>query len=475
MTAPMIAIRSLTLHDRTKTLLDISSLAIERGSTTILTGPSGAGKSLLAATLLGLTPPTLTRSAHQLTVAGVDLLTAPTQQLRRLRGGLVGLVFQEPLDALDPLRRISAQIEDAITLQQPLSRALRTARIRALLAEVGLTRDDYPHQLSGGERQRAALAIALANDPLLLIADEPTTALDPASARAIFALLERTRQSRSLTTLLISHDLSLITGHTNPLHLESGRLKTAPRIALVTGLPANPTPPTPAPPILTVHNLTVAHLNLAPLNLTLQPGETIALTAPSGTGKSTLLLAIARLIPARGDIVLDGENLNQISNAALRRRRADLQILFQDPGSSLSPRMTIGAIITEGLSLHHPDLSRATLAARVAAMLTDLNLAPDLASTYPHRLSGGERQRVALARALILRPKILLLDEPTTALDPPNRDALITLLLTLQQAHNFACLIATHDRTTAQRLAHRSITPLPASIATPYTGAINPP
>jgi microcin C transport system ATP-binding protein len=478
MTVPMISIRALTLHDRAKTLLDISHLTIERGSATILSGPSGAGKSLLATTLLGLTPPTLTRSARELTVAGINLLTAPTEQLRHLRGGLVGLVFQEPLDALDPLRRISAQIEDAITLQQPWPRAQRTARIRALLAEVGLTRDDYPHQLSGGERQRAALAIALANNPLLLIADEPTTALDPASARAIFALLERTRQSRNLTTLLISHDLAPITAHTNHLHLEAGCLKTTPPIRPAS-VPlvntAKPTPPTPAPPILTVQNLTVAHLNLAPLNLTLQPGETIALTAPSGTGKSTLLLAIARLIPARGDIVLDGENLNQIGHTALRRRRADLQILFQDPGSSLSPRMTIGAIIAEGLSLHHPDLSRATLATRVAAMLTDLNLTPDLATTYPHRLSGGERQRVALARAMILRPKILLLDEPTTALDPPNRDALITLLLALQRAHNFACLIATHDHATAQRLAHRSLTPLPATITTPYTGARNPP
>jgi microcin C transport system ATP-binding protein len=224
-----------------------------------------------------------------------------------------------------------------------------------------------------------------------------------------------------------------------------------------------------------VQNLTVAHLNLAPLNLTLQPGETIALTAPSGTGKSTLLLAIARLIPAHGDIVLDGENISRIRNVALRRRRADLQILFQDPGSSLSPRMTIGAIIAEGLSFHYPELRHATLTMRVTTMLSDLNLAPDLANTYPHRLSGGERQRVALARALILRPKILLLDEPTTALDPPNRDALITLLLTLQQAHNFACVIATHDRATAQRLAHRTLTPLPATIATPYTEPTDPP
>ncbi len=478
MTSPIISIRDLILRDHTKFLLDIPLLTIDHGAAVALTGPSGAGKSLLAATLLGLTPPALTRSAHQLTIAGIDLLTASPQQLRRLRGGLVGLVFQEPLDALDPLQRVAAQIEGAIILQQSLPRATRTARIRVLLAEVGLTRDDYPHRLSGGERQRAALAIALANDPLLLIADEPATALDPGSASAIFALLDRTRQHRSLTTLLITHDHSQITSQTIPLHLQAGQLKTN-HLVRSTPYPianvAKPTPPTPAPPILTVKNLTVAHLNLAPLNLTLHPGETIALTAPSGTGKSSLLLAIARLIPARGEIMMDGNNLIQCRNAALRRRRADLQILFQDPGSSLSPRMTIGSIIAEGLAHHHPELDRATLATRVATMLTDLNLAPDLAKTYPHRLSGGERQRVALARALILRPKILLLDEPTAALDPPNRDALIALLLALQRAHNFACLIATHDRATAQRLAHRSLTPLPATIATPYTGPSHPP
>ena len=476
MTSPIIALRHFTLRDQTRILLDIPDLTIAPGTSLILTGPSGAGKSLFARALLGLTPANLTRHAAHCSVTGIDLLTAPPRQLRRLRGSHVGLVFQEPLDALDPVRRISAQIDEAITLQQSLPRAERTARVRALLAEVGLTRDDYPHQLSGGERQRAALAIALANDPALLIADEPTTALDPDSSAALFARLAHIRTRRNLTTLLITHDHSHIEPSATHLHLRSGRLTPIPPS------PISPSPPQPipkphppsTPPILAVCNLTVSYLSLAPLNLTLHPGETIALIAPSGTGKSSLLLAIARLIPAQGSILLGPDNLMALSQAALRRRRADIQILFQDPGASLSPRMTIGAIIAEGLSLHNPQLTRTERTARVTAMLTDLNLPASLAHSTPNRLSGGERQRVALARALILRPKLLLLDEPTAALDPANRDTLINLLLKLQQTQHFACLIATHDPITAQRLAHRSLTPLSATPATPYTDHPNP-
>ncbi len=476
MTNPIIALRNFTLRDQSRTLLDIPNLTIEPGASVTLTGPSGAGKSLFARALLGLTAPNLTRHAAQCTITGIDLLTASPPQLRQLRGSRVGLIFQEPLDALDPVRRVSAQIDEAITLQQSLPRADRTQRVRALLAEVGLTRDDYPHHLSGGERQRAALAIALANDPALLIADEPTTALDQDSSTALFARLAHIRTYRNLTTLLITHDLTHIDPYATRLHLDSGRLTAIPPSSVPPSPPQpirEPTPPPPTP-ILTVRNLTVRHLSVAPLNLTLHPGETIALIAPSGTGKSSLLLAIARLIPAQGSLLLGPDNLMTLSPAALRRRRADVQILFQDPGASLSPRMTIGAIIAEGLALHHPQLTRAERVTRVAALLTDLNLPPSLAHTTPNRLSGGERQRIALARALILRPKLLLLDEPTAALDPANRDALISLLLKLQQAQLFACLIATHDPITAQRLAHRSLTPLSATSTTPYTGPSNP-
>ena len=489
----LVTVRDLVVANGAQFLLEGVHIDIASGESVALLGRSGAGKTLLARALLGLIPCGLKASATSLIVLGTEILCAPPVTLRTLRGGKIGFVFQDSLDALDPLRRVGAQIEEAIALHQPLSRASRQARCESLMAEVCLDRDDYPHALSGGERQRAALAIALANDPDLLIADEPTSALDPDRAAQLLALIDSARCKRQLATIFITHDFALARHHARRgVVLERGRIaeciefsagKPLPRTEIGRALAAAAEPPAPpAPvllpaslPLLNVRDLTLPRLKLPPINFAVVPGETLAIIGPSGVGKTTILLAIARLIRSPGTIHLSGVDFSSLRGAKLRQMRRRLQILFQESGASLSPRMTVGAIIDEGLLLHHPDLTAAQRGARIAEALETLGLDLRIIAHHPQALSGGECQRIAIARALVLRPDVLLLDEPSAALDSVTRANLITTLRALQVERRFACVVATHDPVLAAGLAHRwlSLPRLTLSLAppTPYTNA----
>ncbi len=489
----LVTIRDLIVANGTQFLLDGVHIDIASGESVALLGRSGAGKTLLARALLGLIPRGLAASATSLIVLGTEILGAPPVALRTLRGGKIGFVFQDSLEALDPLRRVGAQIEEAIALHQPLSRASRRARCESLMAEVCLDRDDYPHTLSGGERQRAALAIALANDPALLIADEPTSALDPDRAAQLLALIDSARRKRKLATIFITHDFALARHHAQRgVILERGQVaecidfsagKPFPgteigrSLAAAAEPPARPVPvPLPASlPLLNVRGLAPPRLKLPPINFAVAPGETLAIIGPSGAGKTTVLLAIARLIRSPGTIHISGVDFSSLRGAKMRQMRRRLQILFQESGASLSPRMTIGAIVDEGLLLHYPDLTAAQRGARIAEALETLGLESRIMALHPQVLSGGECQRVAIARALVLRPDVLLLDEPSAALDSVTRTNLMATLRALQAERRFACVVATHDPILAAGLAHRwlSLPKLALSLAppTPYTNA----
>jgi microcin C transport system ATP-binding protein len=417
-----------------------------------MVGPSGAGKSLLLRSLLNLLPAGLSR-AGTVTLAGTSKITP---------GRDAGMMFQEPGLSLNPLQRIRTQLTEAILLHQKT----RHPEILSRLAEVGFTDPAriaaaYPHQLSGGEQQRIMFAIATANFPLLLLADEPTTSLDADSAAAIMALI-KTRQSAGMGVLLVTHDQSLVRQYADRiLHLQNGRLTSA---APAAPLPPSPPAHMPGPPVLMVENLSVSYPDakfwrprptrnvVEKISFTLHAGETLGLQGPSGIGKTSLALALMQLIPHTGCVTLADKTMRG------RAWRRHMQMVFQNSGASLSPRLTIADIIGEGLLVHEPHLPAPDHAARIAAAMTETGLPAETAHRYPHALSGGERQRTAIARALILRPRILILDEPTSALDAAIQWDILRLLQQLQARHGLAYFIISHDSEVLTAMAHRVIT-----------------
>jgi len=427
---------SVSVHG-CRILHDIA-FTIAPGEFVALVGASGAGKSLLALALLGLLP------------AGVTRTGAVT--IGR-RGRDVGMMFQEPGLSLNPLQRVRTQLAEAVTTHK--------RDILARLAQVGFSDPAriaacYPHQLSGGEQQRVMFAIATANRPSLLIADEPTTALDGAAAAHIMALITE-HQRAGMGVLLATHDMALVRRHADRiLHLQGGALCEAAPAALP---PLEPPALVPGPPVLTVENLGVSYKEpgwwrprtqpvLSKISFTLHEGETIGITGPSGAGKTSLALALMRLIPHTGQVTLAGE---AISGRSWRR---NMQMIFQSPGASLAPRLTVADIVGEGLRIHEPALSHT---GRITAALSEVGLPAATAHRYPHELSGGERQRAAIARALILRPRVLILDEPASALDAAIQWEILRLLQELQRRHGLAYLIISHDEEVIGAMTHRVI------------------
>jgi microcin C transport system ATP-binding protein len=485
----LLTVDHLTLTAGAKTLVDDISFTVAAGETLAIVGESGSGKTLSALNVLNLLPPGIARQAGTVTLDGTDITTASPASLQKIRGGAAGMIFQEPMSSLNPLQRIGKQIAEAITLHEKLPRAAIRARVLTLLREVGLSdaerrMDDYPHLLSGGQRQRVCIAIALANNPKLLIADEPTTALDVTLEKQILDLIAREQKARGLGVLLITHDLSLVRRYASRvLVMDQGRaIETGPTAAIF----ANPTrpqtirllaarnfdPPPPAndaPVILEASHLNVRFPILRGIlrrkigeiaavddvSLTLRRGETLGLVGESGSGKSTISLLLLRLIAFQGSVLLDGQDLAKLSKRQLRAIRARLQIVFQDPYGSLAPRLTVRDIVGEGLSVHARNLDRDTRNARVAAVLREVGLPADAADRYPHEFSGGQRQRIAIARALILQPAILVLDEPTSALDVTVQAEILLLLRALQQRHGIAYLFISHDLNVIRALSHK--------------------
>ena len=493
MTGPLLAVEDLCVSFRTSDRIVEAvrgiSFEIGRGETVALVGESGSGKSASALSILRLLPyPAAFHPRGRILFQGEDALSAPDAALRALRGNRVAMIFQEPMTSLNPLQTIERQIGEVLILHRGATRAAARTRTLELLDKVGLKNAQsrlgaYPHELSGGQRQRVMIAMALANEPDLLIADEPTTALDVTIQAQILDLLRAVREQAGMSMLLITHDLGIVRrmadrvcvmtdgeiveqGATrdvfeHPVHEYTRRLlAAAPR--------GVPTPVAAGAPLVMegddvkvwfpikkgVLKKTVDYVKAVDgLSLRVREGETVGVVGESGSGKTTLGLALVRLLASTGRIVFAGRETHALKSKALRELRRDMQIVFQDPYGSLSPRMTVGAIVGEGLLVHEPTLSKDERQARISAALTEVGLDPDARERYPHEFSGGQRQRIAIARAIILKPRLVVLDEPTSALDVSIQSQIVDLLRDLQKRHKLAYLFISHDLRVVRALA----------------------
>lgn len=466
------------------------SLSLRAGETHALVGESGSGKSATALAILGLLGPGAhVDPASRLLFGDQNLLQCDDAQIQRVRGAQIGMIFQEPLTALNPLHTVAQQIQESIQCHETLDRVAESQRLDALLEMVGLQAlqvgSRYPHQLSGGQRQRVMIAMALAARPQILIADEPTTALDVTTQSQILSLLRTLQQQLGMAMLFITHDLNVVRRVADTVTvLKEGRVvEQGPAAAVLEHpthsytralLQAEPRG-APAPfdstqaPLLEVKDLCLSltlpnqfwqrkksqlHV-LEDIALTLRPGETLGVVGESGCGKTSLSMAILRLQQAQGQILFAGCDITNLSARAMRPLRRDMQIVFQDPFSSLSPRMTAAQIVAEGARAHGLYTQPSDLTAAVRQSLEEVGIPMSAHDRYPHAFSGGQRQRIALARVLILKPRLLILDEPTSALDRSVQAEILDLLRRLQAAHNLAYLFISHDLKVVRAVSHR--------------------
>jgi microcin C transport system ATP-binding protein len=494
---PLLSINDLSVDfragDNVTHAVKNVSFDIKKGETLALVGESGSGKTVTALSILQLLPyPSAEHPSGAIHFKGENLLALPPDGLRHVRGNNISMIFQEPMTSLNPLHTVEQQIAEVLRIHKGLSGQKCRARVLDLLTKVGI--DDpkerlasYPHQLSGGQRQRVMIAMALANEPDLLIADEPTTALDVTIQAQILELLLKLKSGSNMAMLLITHDLGIVRKMADDVCvMKSGEIvergvtkdifdhpKHAYTKHLIAsepkGLPpaANPN----AKVILKADDLrvwfpikrgflrrTVGHIKAVDgIDLEVKEGQTLAVVGESGSGKTTLGLALLRLISSEGPILYLGDRIDGFDSKRMRPYRRDLQIVFQDPYGSLSPRMSIGQIIEEGLAIQDPSLSRAERDEHVANALKEVGLDPIFAHRYPHEFSGGQRQRIAIARALVLEPKFLILDEPTSALDVSVQAQIVDLLRDLQRRHKLAYLFISHDLKVVRALANSII------------------
>jgi microcin C transport system ATP-binding protein len=488
----LVEVANLGVAFGDKHVVNNASFTLDRGETLALVGESGSGKSLTALSLLQLLPHGCTNPTGRIMLNGQAMIGADPATLRRARGDIAGMVFQEPMTSLNPLHRIGRQVAEAVTLHRRLPRAALRARVIEVLTQAGFPDAEhrleaFPHQLSGGQRQRVMIATALANDPALLIADEPTTAVDVTIQAQILELLAKLKAERSLALLLITHDLQIVRRYADRVCvMQGGQIVEAGRVCDIFAAPAHPYTsmllaavpkgapaplPHDAPTVLNADNVRV-HFPIRRgvlrrvvgvvravdgVSIAVRAGETVGLVGESGSGKTTMGLAALRLEDAQGRVLFDGVDIETLDRRALRRLRARAQIVFQDPFGSLSPRFSVGEIIAEGLRVHEPSLSRAERALRVASELEEVGLPAEAAERYPHEFSGGQRQRIAIARAMVLKPRFVVLDEPTSALDMSVQAQIVELLRRLQQAHGLAYLFISHDLKVVRALAHRIV------------------
>ena len=482
----MLEIVGLSIAFGGRRVVEDVSFRVEAGETLALVGESGSGKSLTALSILQLLPAGAVAGGRVM-LDGADMLHAAPGTLRRARGATAGMIFQEPMTSLNPLQSIGRQVAEALALH---GRKPAKGTIVGLLQRVGFPDADdrldaFPHQLSGGQRQRVMIAMALANNPKLLIADEPTTALDVTIQAGILDLLAQEKTARGLALLLISHDLNVVRRVADRVCvMKDGRIVEQGPVAslfrapqhpytrmLIAAEPGGHPEPRPdgAPVLAATEGLRVSFsvrrglLRRAAgsvqavdgVSLHVREGETLGLVGESGSGKSTIGLAMLRMLPSSGRIAFAGQPLQGLSQARLRPLRRQMQVVFQDPYGSLSPRMSAGEIVAEGLLVHEPRLRAPDRAARVAAALAEVGLPPDAAGRYPHEFSGGQRQRIAIARAVVLQPRLLVLDEPTSALDRSVQAQIVQLLRALQARHGLAYLFISHDLAVVRALSHR--------------------
>ncbi|MEM7188847.1 MAG: ABC transporter ATP-binding protein [Pseudomonadota bacterium] len=493
--SPLLQIRDLNIrfpsdHGEVHAVRDVS-LQIEKGETLALVGESGSGKSLTALSSVQLLPDAAQTTGSVLW-QGTEMMHADNATLQQMRGNDISFIFQEPMTSLNPLHTIRKQIAESLGLHQGLKGEAANARILELLDQVGIRDaadrlDAWPHQLSGGQRQRVMIAMALANNPHLLVADEPTTALDVTIQAQILELLAQLQRDKGLAMLFITHDLGIVrkvaqrvavmqhgeiveTGPTaevfdNPQHPYTKMLLDAEPTGTAEELPPG------ADTLLEAEKVrvwfpikrgffkrTVGHVKaVTDIDVTLKAGETLGVVGESGSGKTTLALALMRLLASKGRIKFDGRDLQVLPKRDLRALRRDMQIVFQDPYGSLSPRMSVAEIVSEGLGVHGLGDRGLSVREAVGRQLEEVGLEADMMDRYPHEFSGGQRQRIAIARAMILKPKFVVLDEPTSALDMTVQTQIVDLLRDLQKKYQLGYLFISHDLKVVRALAHRLI------------------
>src|SRR5215471_5901322 len=497
MTDALLSVHDLSIAFRSggrETLaVDRISFDIAKGETLALVGESGSGKSVTALSILRLLPyPAARHPSGSINFKGTELLPLDERQMRRVRGDDISIVFQEPMTSLNPLHTIEKQIGEILLLHRGLTGAAARERTIEVLTQVGIpdpqTRlKSYAHQLSGGQRQRVMIAMALANEPDLLIADEPTTALDVTVQAQILKLLQDIQKRLGMSLLFITHDLGIVRKIAQKVCVmkdgviveqgEVARIFAAPahpytRALLAAEPKPDPAPPQPnAPMVLQTNDLkvwfpikrgvlrkVVGHIKAVDgVSIDLRKGETLGVVGESGSGKTTLGLALLRLISSDGPIVFMGNQLQGLRFKQMRPFRRDMQIVFQDPYGSLSPRMSVADIIEEGLPIHQPQLSRAEREERVVRALVEVGLDPQTRFRYPHEFSGGQRQRIAVARAVVLEPTFVVLDEPTSALDMLIQAQIVDLLRDLQKRRDLTYLFISHDLRVVAALASKLI------------------
>ena len=488
---PLLSVRDLSVAFGGKLAVDRVSFEIMPGETLALVGESGSGKSVSALSVLKLLPyPAASHPSGEVVMGGVDLMNADEATLRGVRGNDVSIIFQEPMTSLNPLHTIEKQIAEGLELHRGLRGDAAREEVLRLLDQVGIRNAEsrlgaYPHQLSGGQRQRVMIAMALVNEPKLLIADEPTTALDVTVQAQILELLADLQRQRGMSMLFITHDLGIVRRFANRVCVMTNgeiveRGPTAaifddPQHAYTRHLLAAEPKGRPSPPpddaeiILRGEEVkvwfpikkgllrrTVDHVKAVDgIDLQLRAGETLGVVGESGSGKTTLGMALTRLIPSEGRIAFVGSDIAALPPKAMRRYRDRMQVVFQDPYGSLSPRMSVAEIIAEGLGIHEPQLTPAERDERVVAELEEVGLDPGTRDRYPHEFSGGQRQRIAIARAMILKPRFVMLDEPTSALDMSVQAQVVDLLRGLQERYGLAYLFISHDLKVVRALANR--------------------
>ena len=501
--APVLRVNGLSIYADHDTLVHKLSYQINRGETLAIVGESGSGKSLSSLALLGLLPQDL-RVEAQVELQSVGVLPVNQSpnysikkqrmrdnQLKAVRGTKIAMVFQEPMTALNPLHTVGKQVAESLRMAGTPKSQIKP-RILELLNDVNIKNPEsklgrYPHELSGGQRQRVMIAMALAQNPEVLIADEPTTALDVSLQHEILELLDRLKKQHGMAMLLISHDLNLVRRYSDKIivmqqgkvieHGDSKTLFHNPQSAYTkllisqdfgSALKINTSKD--GSPVIEVKQLSVAFPQkksllggvsewmsaVQALSFELNPGTSLGIVGESGSGKTTIALALARLLTnqakVNGDVIIDKVNINSLSNSELRRFRSNIQMVFQDPFASINPRFNVMQIIEEGLLIRGEGKAQREQA--VLEALTTVNLPHSFAYRYPHELSGGQRQRVALARALIMRPKVIILDEPTSALDSSTQVDVVQLLRDIQQQYGLSYIFISHDLNVVQALCH---------------------